>query len=111
MSEEDTEDEGKKKSPIVKMILIFLGLILVVGITVAATLFASGFFDADKEEDAEAALAELEAQAAEAVAARKKFSSIVQSCQNSNNPIMNWRKNSLAMLQTRARLCRHQWRL
>lgn len=72
MSEEDIEDEGNKKSPILKIILIVLGLILVVGITVAATLFASGFFDADKEEDAEAALAELEAQAAEAVAAPEK---------------------------------------
>ena len=66
MSEEDTEDEGKKKSPIVKMILIFLGLSIVVGITVTATLFATGYFDAGKEEDAEQALAELEAQAAEA---------------------------------------------
>ena len=72
MSEEDTEDEGKKKSPVLKIILIVLGLLLVVGITIGATLFASGFFDADKEEDAEAALAELEAQAAEAVAAPEK---------------------------------------
>ena len=72
MSEEDTEDEGKKKSPIVKIILIFLGLLIVVGITVTATLFASGFFDAGKEEDAEEALAELEAAAAEAAAAPEK---------------------------------------
>lgn len=72
MSEEDLEEEGKKKSPILKIILIVFGLLLVVGITIGATLFASGFFDAEKEEDAEAALAELEAQAAEAMAEPEK---------------------------------------
>lgn len=72
MSEEATEDEDKKKSPILKIILMVVGLLLIVGITVGATLFASGFFDADKEQDAEEALAELEAQAAEAAAGPEK---------------------------------------
>ena len=44
MSEEDIEDEGNKKSPILKIILIVLGLILVVGITVCSNLICIRFF-------------------------------------------------------------------
>ena len=39
---------------------------------ITTTLFAQGYFDAGKEEDAEQALAELEAQAAEAAAGPEK---------------------------------------
>jgi flagellar FliL protein len=64
MSEEILEDEEKAKSPILKIILIVFGVLFIVAITIGATLFASGFFDADKNDDAEAAVAALEAAAA-----------------------------------------------
>ncbi|MBT4832725.1 MAG: flagellar basal body-associated FliL family protein [Porticoccaceae bacterium] len=64
MSEEILEDEEKAKSPILKIILIVVGVLFIVAITIGATLFASGFFDADKNDDAEAAVAALEAAAA-----------------------------------------------
>ena len=64
MSEELLEDEEKAKSPILKIILIVFGVLFIVAITIGATLFASGFFDADKNDDAEAAVAALEAAAA-----------------------------------------------
>ena len=64
MSEEILEDEEKAKSPILKIILIVFGVLFIVAITIGATLFASGFFDADKNDDAEAAVAAFEAAAA-----------------------------------------------
>ena len=64
MSEEILEDEEKAKSPILKIILIVFGVLFIVAIIIGATLFASGFFDADKNDDAEAAVAALEAAAA-----------------------------------------------
>jgi flagellar FliL protein len=64
MSEEILEDEEKAKSPLLKIILIVFGVLFIVAITIGATLFASGFFDADKNDDAEAAVAALEAAAA-----------------------------------------------
>ena len=64
MSEEILEDEENAKSPILKIILIVFGVLFIVAITIGATLFASGFFDADKNDDAEAAVAALEAAAA-----------------------------------------------
>jgi len=64
MSEEILEDEEKAKSPILKIILIVFGVLFIVAITIGATLFASGFFVADKNDDAEAAVAALEAAAA-----------------------------------------------
>ena len=70
MSEEILEEEEKTGSPILKILLIVFGVLLIVAITIGATLFASGFFDADKDEDAEAAVAALVAAAeAEAAAA------------------------------------------
>lgn len=69
MSEEILEEE-KAKSPILKIILIVVGILLLIGLTVGGTLFASGFFDADKNVNAEDAIAELEAEAeAQAAAA------------------------------------------
>jgi flagellar FliL protein len=66
MAEEDTEVEGKKKSPIVKIILIaVVAIVLLVG-TVVGTLFITGFFDEKDETAAEAQLKALEAEAANA---------------------------------------------
>jgi flagellar FliL protein len=66
MAEEDTEVEGKKKSPIVKIVLIaVVALLLLVG-TVFGTLFVTGFFDKKDEAAAEAQLKALEEQAAAA---------------------------------------------
>ena len=69
MSEELLEDEEKAKSPILKIILIVFGVILVIAITVGGTLFATGFFESERNKDAEAAIAALEAAAtAQAIA-------------------------------------------
>jgi flagellar protein FliL len=66
MAEEDTEVEGKKKSPLVKIILIsVVAIVLLVG-TVLGTLFVTGFFDKKDEAAAEAQLKALEEQAASA---------------------------------------------
>ena len=66
MAEEDTEVEEKKKSPLVKIILIaVVAIVLLVG-TVFGTLFVTGFFDKKDEAAAEAQLKALEAQAADA---------------------------------------------
>lgn len=66
MAEEDTEVEGKKKSPIVKIILIsVVAIVLLVG-TVLGTLFVTGFFDNKDQAAAEAQLKALEEEAAKA---------------------------------------------
>jgi len=69
MSDEQLEDEEKAKSPVLKIILIVIGILLLIGITVGGTLFASGFFDAGKDVNAEEAIAALEAEAAVQAAA------------------------------------------
>jgi flagellar FliL protein len=66
MAEEDTEVEGKKKSPIVKIILIAVVAIVLLAGTVVGTLFVTGFFDKKDEAAAEAQLKALEEQAAKA---------------------------------------------
>ena len=68
MSEETTEEEVKAKSPVVKIVLIVVSILLLVAITVGGTLFASGFFDANESGSAEQAIATLEAKAAEQAA-------------------------------------------
>ncbi len=69
MSEELLEDEEKAKSPVLKIILIVFGVILVIAISVGGTLFATGFFESERNKDAEAAIAALEAAAtAQAIA-------------------------------------------
>ncbi len=68
MADEETEDEGgKKKSPLIKIILIvLLVLILLVG-AIVGTLFFTGFFDkASGEKAAEEKLAALEQEASDA---------------------------------------------
>jgi flagellar FliL protein len=71
MAEEEGEVEGKKKSPLIKIIVISLvALILLVG-TVVGTLFVTGFFDKKDETAAEAQLKALETEAAGAKDAAK----------------------------------------
>lgn len=64
MAEIDTEVEGKKKSPIVKIILIAVVTLLLLAGTVAGTLFVTGFFDKKDTAAAEAQLKALEQEAA-----------------------------------------------
>ena len=64
MADEDTEVEGKKKSPIVKIILIAVVTLLLLAGTVAGTLFVTGFFDKKDTAAAEAQLKALEQEAA-----------------------------------------------
>jgi len=44
MADEEIEVEGKKKSPLIKIIVIALVAILVLAGTVVGTLFVTGFF-------------------------------------------------------------------
>jgi flagellar FliL protein len=64
MADEDTEVEGKKKSPIVKIIVIVLLVVILLVGTVVGTLFFAGAFDAKDEKTAEEQLASLEEKAA-----------------------------------------------
>ena len=64
MADEDSEVEGKKKFPLVKVILIALVAIVLLAGTVVGTLFVTGFFDKKDETAAEAQLKALEDQAA-----------------------------------------------
>jgi flagellar FliL protein len=64
MAEEDTEVEGKKKSPLIKIILIAVVAILLLSGAVIGTLFITGFFDKKDETAAEAQLKALETEAA-----------------------------------------------
>ena len=66
MADEDTEVEVKKKSPLVKIILIAVVAILILAGTVVGTLFVTGFFDKKDQSAAEAQLKALEAAASEA---------------------------------------------
>ena len=63
MAEEDVEQEGGKKGGIVKIIIFAVIGILVLALTVFATLFLSGFFEDDPADQVEQTLDELEKQA------------------------------------------------
>jgi flagellar FliL protein len=66
MADEEIEVEGKKKSPLIKIILIVVvALLLLVG-TAVGTMFVTGFFDKKDTSAAEQALKELEKSASEA---------------------------------------------
>jgi flagellar FliL protein len=56
VAEEDNETEGKKKSPILKILLLVIGVIILLAGTVFGTLFATGFFDEKPAISAEEAL-------------------------------------------------------
>lgn len=64
MADEEIEVEGKKKSPLIKIIVIALVAILVLAGTVVGTLFVTGFFDKKDTIAAEEALKNLESGAA-----------------------------------------------
>ena len=65
MADEEVEVEGKKKSPLVKIIIFaVVGLVVVIG-TVIGTMFLTGFFDRKDIHEMEQRLAELEAKANE----------------------------------------------
>ena len=68
MSDEILDEDENTKSPILKIILLVVGILLVVALSVGITLFATGFFDSADKKDAEAAIAALEAAAAEKAA-------------------------------------------
>jgi len=62
MADEEVEVEGKKKSPLVKIIIFaVVGLLVVIG-TVIGTMFLTGFFDRKDMQQMEKRLAELEAK-------------------------------------------------
>ena len=61
MADQDLEGGVKKKSPIVKIIVLVMLLLIVLSATIFGTLFATGFFD---EKPAAVASAELNAQGA-----------------------------------------------
>ena len=63
MAEEEVEQEGGKKGGIVKIIIFAVIGILVLALTVFATLFLSGFFEDDPSDQVEQTLDELEKQA------------------------------------------------
>ena len=64
MADEEIEVEGKKKSPLIKIIVIALVAILLLVGTVVGTLFVTGFFDKKDTVAAEEALKNLESGAA-----------------------------------------------
>lgn len=65
MADEEIEVEGKKKSPLIKIIVIALLAILLLAGTVVGTLFITGFFDKKDTLAAELALKSLEQGAAD----------------------------------------------
>lgn len=65
MADEVVEEEGKKKSPLVKIIIIAVAAIVVLAGTVVGTMFLTGFFDRKDIHEMEQRLAELEAKANE----------------------------------------------
>lgn len=64
MADEDSEVEGKKKKPILKILIIVLVVLILLAGTVAGTLFATGFFDKKDTQNAENQLKNLEQEKA-----------------------------------------------
>jgi flagellar FliL protein len=69
MADEEIEVEGKKKSPLIKIIIIAVVAILLLAGTAVGTLFVTGFFDKKDSSAAEEALKNLEKGATESKAA------------------------------------------
>jgi len=63
MADEQPEGEEQAKSPVVKIVLIVVGILLLIALSVVGTLFATGFFDAKEQDNVEEQIAELEAEA------------------------------------------------
>lgn len=68
MADEVVEEEGSKKSPLVKIIILAVAALILLAGAVLGTLFAVGFFDKKDHKAAEEKLHELEAHAAGAAA-------------------------------------------
>lgn len=62
MADEEVEVEGKKKSPLVKIIIIAVAALVLLAGTVVGTMFLTGFFDRQDMQEMEKRLAELEAK-------------------------------------------------
>ena len=62
-TEEQAEGEPKKKGPLVKIILIVVGVLLLIGLSVGGTLVATGFFSKKPKEAVDAQLEKLEGPA------------------------------------------------
>ena len=60
MADEEIEVEGKKKSPLIKIVVIALVAILLLAGTAVGTMFVTGFFDKKDTQAAELALKNLE---------------------------------------------------
>ena len=69
MADEEIEVEGKKKSPLIKIVVIALVAILMLVGTAVGTMFVTGFFDKKDTAAAELALKNLEEGAADSKAA------------------------------------------
>ena len=69
MADEEIEVEGKKKSPLIKIIIIAVVAILLLAGTAVGTLFVTGFFDKKDSSAAEEELKNLEKGATESKAA------------------------------------------
>ena len=63
MADEVVEEEGKKKSPLVKIIIIAVAAIVLLAGTVVGTMLLTGFFDRKDIHEMEKRLEELEAKA------------------------------------------------
>jgi len=69
MADEEIEVEGKKKSPLIKIIVIALVAILLLVGTAVGTMFVTGFFDKKDTAAAEQALKDMEKSATDGKAA------------------------------------------
>jgi flagellar FliL protein len=69
MADEEIEVEGKKKSPLIKIVVIALVAILLLAGTAVGTMFVTGFFDKKDTQAAEQALKNLEEGATDSKAA------------------------------------------
>lgn len=65
MADEEIEVEGKKKSPLIKIIVIAVVALLLLAGTAVGTMFVTGFFDKKDTSAAEQALKDLEKGVAE----------------------------------------------
>lgn len=68
MADEDKQEEGKRKPPLVKILLLVVLVLLVLVGAIGATLFFTGYFDQKDEQTAEAQLEKASQQAREGAA-------------------------------------------
>jgi flagellar FliL protein len=68
MADEDKQEEGKRKLPLVKILLLVVVVLLVLVGAIGATLFLTGYFDQKDEQTAEAQLEQASQQAKQGAA-------------------------------------------